>query len=190
MPRRSGPSKKEDAPVSPPKQHAVDTNGLVSLVPIRPYHVVADIACGTGYFTIPLGKHVFDGKVYAIDAQQDMLDATSQELKRVRLTNVELMLSSVEKLPLEDDSLDGVLAAFVMHGAKDRTRLLEETRRCLRRSGWLALLEWNRRQQDEGPPLDKRIDEPELRQMAQEVGFRFTTRHTLNDNQYMIIMSR
>ena len=176
--------------MSPKRQLDLDVHHVMSLIPILPYHTVADIGCGPGDFTVPLGKHLFDGKVYAIDAQQEMLDATKQELERVRLTNVELVLSKGRKLPLEDDSLDGALAAFELHGAGKPEALLKDALRCLRKGGWFALLEWHRREMEEGPPLERRIDEAQLREMAENVGLRFTRRHSLNDSQYMLLMSK
>ena len=188
-PRKFDPSKK-DVLVSPQRREDLDTYRVMALLTLLPYHVVADIGCGPGYFAVALGKHVFDGKVYALDVQQEMLDATKEELERVYLTNVELVLSQEEKLPLEDDSLDGAFAAFVVHEANAAKTLLQETLRCLHKGGWLAILEWHKREMEEGPPLEERIDELELWEMAQDVGFRFTSRHSLNNSQYMFLLRK
>ena len=189
MSRKFDP-KNLDVLLSTQRAKTLDALRVISLVPIRPYHVIADIRCGPGYFSVPLGKSVFDGKVYAVDVQQEMLDATKQELEKVRLTNVEPVLSPEESIPLDDDSLDGAFSAFVVHEADDPKGMLKETLRCLRRGGWLALLEWHKRKMDEGPPLKERIDEAKLRNMAMAVGFRFTSRHGLNQNQYMLLMRK
>ena len=176
--------------LSSDRQRSLDVFRVTSLIPIFPHHVIADIGCGPGFFTVPLAKHVFDGKIYAIDVQQEMLDAAKEGLERIRLTNVELILSKDDRLPLDDDSLDGALAAFVVHEAENPKSLLEDTRRCLRRGGWIALLEWNKREMEEGPPLEDRIDELDLYEMAYETGFRSLGRYTLNDNQYMLVMRK
>ena len=189
MARKFDPNKK-DVLVSPQRQRRLDTYLVTAFIPISPYHVVADVGCGPGYFTVPIAKHVFYGKVFALDVQQEMLDAAKKEVDRVHLTNVELVLSQEDKLPLEDDSLDGAFTAFVVHEAETPKVLLEEIRRCLRKSGWLALLEWQKRETEDGPPLKERIDEGELREMAEGIGFRFSARHSLNDSQYMLLMRR
>ena len=138
MTRKFDPSNK-DALISSQRQQSLDSFHVMSLIPLRPYHVVADVGCGPGYFAVPMGKHVFDGKVFALDVQQEMLDATKEELERVHLTNVDLVLSKENKLTLDDDSLDGALLAFVLHEADSPPKLLKEVRRCLRKGGWLAL---------------------------------------------------
>ncbi len=176
--------------VSADRQMQLDTHRVLSLIPILRYHAVADVGCGPGYFTLPLAKYLFDGRVHALDIQQEMLDAVRKELERARLTNVETTLTEENRLPLEDDSLDGAFLAFSIHEADDPRNMLAEAGRCLRPDGWLALLEWHKRETDGGPPVEDRIDEADLREMAVEAGFRPTNRHSLNDDQYMLVMRR
>ena len=59
--------------------------------------------------------------------------------------------------------------------------------RCLRKSGWLVVLEWDKREMDEGPPESQRIDIDEMQTMMEKVGFRFRERRDLNGKQYMIL---
>ena len=189
MPHKFDPANK-DMLLSSQRQRDLDPLRVISLVPIMPYHVVADVGCGPGYFTVPLGKHVYDGKVYALDIQQEMLDAAKEQLARVHLTNVELVLTKEKKLSLKANSLDGAFAAFVAHEADDPQVMLKEILRCLRKGGWLALLEWYKREMEEGPPMEDRIDKPELRGLAQKVGFRYTTGRDLTSGQYMLLMRK
>ena len=189
MTRKFDPSNK-DVLISSQRQQSLDAFRVMSLIPVRPYHVVADVGCGPGYFAIPLAKHVFDGKVFALDVQQEMLDATQEELKRINLTNVDLVLFKESKLTLEDDSLDGALLAFALHEADSPHDLLKDVRRCLRNGAWVALLEWEKREMEEGPPLKERIDEPELSEIALKAELQFTARHSLNENQYMLVMRK
>ena len=189
MPHKFDPNN-NDVLMSTERQQSLDIHHVMALLPILRYHTVADIGCGPGYFAVPLGKHLFDGKVYALDIQQEMLDAAKQQLDRIHLTNVELMLTEEDKLPLEDDSIDGALVSFTIHEADDPRGMLAEAKRCLRDGGWLALLEWHKREMEKGPPIEDRIDEADLRQMAEETGFRQTTRHRLNNDQYILVMRK
>jgi hypothetical protein len=43
---------------------------------------------------------------------------------------------------------------------------------------------------EEGPPMEDRIDKPELRGLAQKVGFRYTTGRDLTSGQYMLLMRK
>ena len=189
MPHKFDPNNKDEL-LSSDRQQSLDIHHVMSLIPILRYQTVADIGCGPGYFTVPLAKHLFDGKVYALDIQQEMLDAARHQLDRIHLTNVELMLTEEDKLPLEDGSIDGAFVSFTIYEADDPRTMLAEAKRCLRNDGWLALLEWHKRETESGPPIEDRIDEVDLRQMAEEAGFRQTTRHSLNDDQYMLVMHK
>ena len=189
MPHKFDPENK-DLLLSAERRQSLDIHYVMSIIPILRYHTVADIGCGPGYFSVPLGKHLFDGKVFALDIQQEMLDATKKQLDQIHLTNVELMLTEEAKLPLEDDSIDGALVSFAIHEADNPKTMLAEAKRCLRIDGWLALLEWHKREMESGPPLEDRIDEADLRQMAEKAGFRHLTRHSLNKDQYMLVMNK
>ena len=167
-----------------------DTYRVLAMIPILPYHVVADIGCGSGYFTVPMGKYLYDGRVHAFDFERDILAAAQEQIERVHLTNVELALLEDDRLPLENGQLDGVFAAFLLGKAGNPKTLLEEGRRCLRPGGWLALIEWSERDKELAPPLGEWVDEEELRQMARDVGLRFSARYNLDDNQYMLLMGK
>ncbi len=169
----------------------LDPMRLISLVPIMTYHHVADIGCGNGHFTIPLGKYLFDGKVYALDTEQEKLDATREALKAINLTNVELIQSAKgAKLPLEDESLDGALLSRVLHHVEDPEAMLEDTRRCMRKSAWLAILERHERADAEGRPQGARKDEDDVRSMADKLGFRLSSRYDIHDKCYMLVMRK
>lgn len=185
--KKFDPQKKEEL-LSPERQKQLDVFQVTALIPIFPHHEIADVGCGPGFFTLPLAKHVFDGKVYAVDVQQEMLDVVKERMERIRLTNIEVVLSKESKLPLDDDSLDGALAAFVVHEAKNPKILLTEIKRCLRRGGWLAVIEWQKIETEDGPPVGERIDEAELRALSTEIGYRSIGKHILNNDQYMLIM--
>ena len=176
--------------LSSERRASLDSHRLLSTLPIAFHHVVADIGCGPGYLTIPLGKYLFDGKVFAIDVQKEMLDATQEALDAINLTNVEVMKSTERKLPLEDQSLDGALAAFVLQEATSPVSLLKEAWRCLKKSGWLVILEWDKREMAEGPPVKQRIDIDEMRAMTDKIGFRLTAHRALNGKQYMMTMRK
>ena len=179
-----------DILVSRERRQVLDPSRLLSLLPIMSHHWVADIGCGPGYFSVPFAKYLFDGKLFALDIQKEMLEATRQAVEAVHLTNVELVLSKETKLPIDDEVLDGALASFVLQEASRPSMLLKEARRCLKKSGWLIILEWQKREMDEGPPVSQRISEPELRAMTEKLGFRFRALRNLNGSQYMMLVRK
>lgn len=169
----------------------LDPTHLLALLPLRPYQVVADIGCGAGFFTIALAKYLFDGRVYAVDADQEMLDALGGKLRDVRLNNVKLVRSAKESLGLQEDSLDGVLLAFVLHGVPDKKAVVSQVLSSLRRGGWMAVLEWHKQQPEEspvgGPPVEQRLPLQEVEELARSGGFRSLEHRDLTTRQYMVL---
>jgi ubiquinone/menaquinone biosynthesis C-methylase UbiE len=119
-----------------------------------------------------------------------MLDATRKTLEETRLSNVEVTLSKERKLPIDDESLDGALMAFVLQEADGPAALLKEARRCLKRAGWLAVLEWHKRETENGPPIERRIDVDEMRAMAEKLKLTVMDTQELNADQYMMLMRK
>lgn len=187
MPQKFDPENKQVL-ISSQRREQLDIFRVMSLVPLLDDHVIADVGCGPGYFTVPLGKSVFNGKVIALDVQQEMLDAAEEEVARSRLGNVEFRLSQEASLPLDDASVDGALIAFVFQEAEERAKLMGEIRRVVKKGGWVAVLEWHRHETDHGPPLEQRIEEDEMRELAAAATLRFSARYSLNNDQYMLLL--
>ena len=186
MPVKFDPKNKEVL-VSDERHKALDIYRVLSLIPILPHHEVADIGCGPGFFTVPLAKYVWGGKLHAIDIQPEMLEAAKEAVESERLSNVEFLKSTERRVPLESDSVDGALLAFVLQEAQSPAALLKEARRSLRNTGWLTVLEWHKKKSDEGPPLKQRIKDTELVAKVEEAGFRVALKRDLNSTQYMVV---
>ena len=182
--------KRKTAPTVDPKRPVIDTHRLLSMIPLLPYHHVADIRCGLGDFTIPLCKYLFDGKVHAIDNDKNMINATRTAVESLHLTNINLTLSEGKNIPLDDDSIDGALLALVLEGKTGRAALLKEAKRCLKKSGWLAIIEWYKKKTDHGPPQKQRIDQDKMIDIAQKQGFRLSSSRALNSEHYIVLLRK
>ncbi|MCZ6891499.1 MAG: class I SAM-dependent methyltransferase [Chloroflexi bacterium] len=177
-----------DQLLSSERQEMLDVFRILSLLPLSPYHVVADIGCGPGLFTIPLAKALPGGKVYALDIQKEMTEACQRRVQEAHLGNVEVMLTKETVFPLERGSLDGVFVAFVLHSQIDRSGFLRSVMDLLKPGGWLAQLNWHLLPETtQGPPPERRIAVEEVLRLAEEVGFRTVLRRELNDQQYMMV---
>jgi ubiquinone/menaquinone biosynthesis C-methylase UbiE len=172
--------------LSPDRAETLDPLTVISLCPVNPGDTVADIGCGPGYFTVPLAKFLYSGKVFALDTDQAMLDACRGQLDQARMSNVETLLCEEYEFPVEPGSLDGALAAFVVHHPSDPARFLSSIKGLLRPRGWCTVLEWQAKEMDAGPSLDRRIAPEDLDALARSVGFRAPTHRALNDQHYMM----
>jgi SAM-dependent methyltransferase len=103
---------------------------------------IADLGCGEGYLTIEASR--FAKRVIAIDRSEAVLDKARQTAKRRRVTNVDWTRGEIEKLPLDDESVDVALLSQALHHAADPNVALAEAVRILRPGGRVLLLELRR----------------------------------------------
>src|SRR5260370_15206250 len=80
---------------------------LVTLIDLRPGHVVADIGAGTGYFlsywSKAVGKH---GRVLALDVEPNMVEYMSRRIRRSSLTNVDARVVAADHPNLPPTAVD------------------------------------------------------------------------------------
>ncbi len=179
-----------EALLSPQREQELDPFFVITFLPIESHHRVADIGCGPGFFTIPLAKHLIDGKVYALDLEDEMLEVVRLRVAQVNLGNVEIMKCGATDFPIPESSLDGVLLAFVIHQNEDHVAFIKAVKELLKNRGWCGVLEWYKRESDFGPPVERRIDPEELGKLAREAGFEFQGWRDLNGKQYMAVLRR
>jgi len=84
---------------------------------------VADVGAGAGWFTVRLARRVGpNGRVYAEDIQQPMLDAIDYRVRREGLTNVDTVPGTPED-PTLPAGLDAVLIVDVYAEVPDPVSL-------------------------------------------------------------------
>ena len=177
-----------DVLLSPDRIQASDPLFILSFVPITAYETVADIGCGPGYFTVPLAKSLINGKLHALDVNEEMVAACEKRVRQARMGNVEVQKCGDFDFPIEPGSLDGAFLAFVVHHSEDKGRFLNAVRGLMQPKGWCSILEWFRKDTGSGPPLERRIDPGELEEMARAAGFRTMGWRSLNDEHYMMTL--
>ena len=178
--------------LNPPLDEAIDPLQIIALTPIRPYEEIGDIGCGPGYLTLPLAKHAYDGKVYAIDPRKEMLDIVRQRVDSARLGNVDFVLSKRIKVPLNDDVLDGTVVSDVLTAAPRPRSLLKEVYRLLRGGGWLAIIDWISPNNSDGSENvgDGRLPAERVADMASEIGFTKVTLRLVGGQRYLLLLRK
>ena len=132
---------------------------IVAAAGAQPGDVIADIGAGTGYFAVPLAQAAGpQGLVYAVDAQQEMLDLLKFKLPSSGGGNIHLVQAEAEATGLTETSCTLAFLANVWHEFDNRAHVLAEMRRILRPHGRIAILDWRPDvEREAGPPLDHRL---------------------------------
>jgi len=146
---------------------------VTAALAVEPGDTIADIGAGTGYFALPLaaaaGPH---GKVYAVDAQAEMLAHLRQKLNDGGIQNIELVHAEAGATSLHHSSCTLVLLANVWHEFDDHAAILRESKRILKAAGRIAILDWRPDvEREAGPPLDHRISAADAMRDLAAAGF-------------------
>ncbi len=143
-------------------------DALLGLLP--PNMVVADVGCGTGDATAHLAPFV--GQVIAIDREPAMLDAARKRLKDC--ANVSFRTGDLERLPLEDGSVDAATVFLVLHHVDQPAAAVRELSRVVKPGGVVMIVDMVAHDREmyrhTMGHLHLGFDEKDLRRWAQGAG--------------------
>ena len=107
---------------------------------------VADIACGEGYLSVESAR--WARRVVGIDRSADVLKRAKTLAERRGVKNITWKRGDMEKLPLQDASVDLALLSQALHHAPHPARAMAEAARILRPAGRLLLLDLREHDQE------------------------------------------
>ncbi len=146
--------------------------------------VFVDIGSGPGFFTLPAARIVgARGVAYAVDTEPLMLEELK---KRNPPANVKCILSRESSVPLSDNISDLLLLAHVLHEAEAKSVFVLELKRLLKSGGKLLVLDWKKKREEEGPPIEDRLTIKEVKEILKEAGFVRIKSRSLNASHYEV----
>jgi len=179
-----------EAMLSPERRRELDPYELLLQLPLDPYHRIADIGCGPGHLAIPMAKLVPHGKIYALDIEDEMLEAMKARVAEAKLSNIEVQKCGESDFPIEDGAMDGIMLAYVAHHNSDKQAFMSAATRLLKNGGWCAVLEWHKKDSDDGPPTEMRVSPEDMIDLATQAGVKLHRRRELNPNQYFLLFTK
>ncbi len=128
--------------------------------------VVADIGAGTGYYSRKVASRVPQGKVFAVELQQELRDHLHRKNKETGATNIEVVAGDTLSVNLPDASVDFAFMVDVYHELAWPVEVMQSIHRCLRPDGRLMLMEY-RGEDPEVPikPLHKMTKDQVVKEM-------------------------
>lgn len=181
---------RRDVLISEERHRMLPPASVLDQLPLGPAMTIADIGCGPGFFTLPLAERLPGGHVHAVDIEPVMLDAARERAAAAGRTNISTHLATPSAVPLPAGSLDGAFMALTLLfiPAAERAGYLARLRTLVRPGGWLAILEWERRQNPGGgPPLDVRVTPEETCAALAAASWRATVLAAPNEWMYLVL---
>ncbi len=146
---------------------------VVADLGLKPGAVVADIGCGSGYFTFRLARSVGPtGKVHAVDIDENAVRAVRQQAASAGLSNVEGVVSQPTDIGIPAATLDAAFYCDVFHEAPSEVRLplMKDTVRALKPGGFMYLIDWRKSREVTADPYERLIPRDDLVKLGQDAG--------------------
>jgi SAM-dependent methyltransferase len=126
----------------PEREEEEKASKLISNMAIKPTDNIADIGAGSGYHVFKIAPKAEKGTVYAVDIQQEMLNAMQTRPDFKKFKNIKTVLSGEQTVNLPENSIDKVLMVDVYHEFSFPYEMVLSIKKALRKDGKIYLIEY------------------------------------------------
>jgi SAM-dependent methyltransferase len=166
------------------KRH--DPDVLFGRVGLRRGEVLADLGCGTGFFTLPAAKRAGkQGKVLAVDKTPEMLRVLGEKVERVESDNIKIIQADILSTGIDKGTVDVAFMANVFHDVRGES--LKEVERILRPSGRLVILDWKKVPTEAGPLIKARLTPEEVATILKGRRWKIVEQFDMGPTHYVVV---
>lgn len=130
---------------------------------------IADLGAGSGHYTFAAAAAVgHEGRVYAVDIQEDVLKHLLDAGQQRGLRNIEPIWGDIEKkggTKLRDQALDAVILSNVLFQLEGRENTVQEILRILKPGGKLLVIDWAGAYGGMGPTAEQVVSEHDAEEL-------------------------
>ncbi|HOO54114.1 MAG TPA: arsenite methyltransferase [Methanothrix sp.] len=138
--RKIGYSVEELAAAPPGANLGLGCGNPIALASIREGETVLDLGSGAGFDCFLASKKVGPkGRVVGVDMTEEMVARAMANASEGGYKNVEFRLGEIEKLPVEDGSVDLIISNCVINLVPDKMAAFKEAHRVLKPGGRLMV---------------------------------------------------
>ena len=173
------------------------TNQMLDYIDIRPGETIADVGCGSGYFTYKFAKSTGEsGKVYATEINKEALSYVETLRDRYKL-NIIPVVSALNDAKLPFDKFDKIFMCSMYHAVyvasieAVKDAFIESVKRALKDGGKLIIVD-NEAETPRGEPdyygsgIDRRLVISQLK----HYGFRLTDEKQFIPQRYILVFQK
>lgn len=107
-----------------------------ALASLKEGETVLDLGSGAGFDCFLAANRVGKGgRVIGVDMTPEMINKAKSNARKGKYKNVEFRLGDIEKLPVDDSSVDVIISNCVINLAPDKSKVFKEAHRVLKAGG-------------------------------------------------------
>jgi arsenite methyltransferase len=111
-----------------------------AIAELKAGEVVLDLGSGGGVDVFLAANKVGPtGRVIGVDMTEEMVEKATSIAREHGYRNVEFRLGEIEKMPVEDESVDAIISNCVINLSPDKSKVFREAHRVLKRGGRLTV---------------------------------------------------
>ncbi len=137
----------------PEREKEEKTTILLENMAIKHGDKIADIGAGSGYHVFKMATRADQGLIYAVDIQDEMLEALHEKKEQTKQENIKPVKGSEKSVNLPVNSIDKVLMVDVYHEFEYPIEIIASIKKSLRSEGKIFLIEY--RGEDDSVPIKK-----------------------------------
>ncbi len=176
---------------APARVAGLRVDEVIAKLRLKPGDVVADLGAGAGAFSLPLARGVGpEGKVYAVEIEQGLVDYIGRKAKDQRIGNVHPILGRFGDPALPSADVDVAFMHDVLHHVEDRPGYLRHASKYLKPGGRFAFVELDAKTGAHRNDAKLQITKEQLNAWMADIGFALAEEFPMFEDKWYVVYAR
>ena len=159
-------------------------------LPLNSSSVVADVGAGSGFYAFRIAKRVPEGKVYAVEIQDDAITYLKEKSIALKLNNIEVVKGALKEPNLPENAIDLIIMVDVYHELEYPKEYLEGVKKALKPGGRLLLLEYKAEDPTVRIKAEHKMSIAQVQRELRASGFHLTQKGDFLPLQHFLVFEK